>query len=166
MTSDDLARQYAEALAAKFTQPVHRYDRKTDTETIVGEHPADRVDRTLTVTFIASDGYPASRVVTCMEAAEVCAAVTNDEAERLRRELETAQATIARVDALHQPHSVWLLQPCDRHQGPEWRRDIAKCPSCSRGKQTTCSNISCESWPCADHLALHDETEEECQHRG
>ncbi|RCG31921.1 hypothetical protein DQ384_05090 [Sphaerisporangium album] len=77
-------RWYAEALAAKFTEPTSRYDRMTDTETVEGATPAERVDRQMRVRFLAGDGHPSFTGVTCTEAAEVCAAVRDDALAELR----------------------------------------------------------------------------------
>jgi hypothetical protein len=54
--------------------------------------------------------------------------------------LDDARATIARVDAAHQP---------ERRSG--W---------------WACISIYCEGWPCHVHIALHDETEDTCTHAG
>lgn len=90
----DTRQRYAEALAAKFTESLPRYDRKTDTDWIDKPEPADRVDFTMSVSFIAGDGDPAWRMVTCNEAAEVCAAVRDEELERLRTALASYEKTI------------------------------------------------------------------------
>lgn len=111
---DGSRHRFAEALAAKFTSSRHRYDRKTDTETVENPEPADRVDHVMAVHFVAGDGLPSSRMVTCNEAAEVCAAVRDEELADIRKELaenesvmrvlrrqrDEAETAIARVRAL------------------------------------------------------------------
>lgn len=160
---DGGARQrYAEALAARFTEPRYRCDRYGENEWVENPEPSDRVDQSLTVHYVADDGYPAFRMVTCNEAAEVCAAVRDVE-------LEIVQARIARVDALHQPKQTGNWLSCAVHSA---RSPDPDCPRCAKAPIRTCSNQACKqpgaqgTWPCETHLALHDETEEECQHRG
>jgi hypothetical protein len=97
--ADDLRALYAEALAAKFTEPVYRYDRKTGREWVENPEPADRVGESLLVRFIAPDGGPAFRAVTCEEAAEVCADVRDAELEQLRARVAELEATPVDWDA-------------------------------------------------------------------
>jgi hypothetical protein len=99
--TDDLRQRYAQALAEKFTSPTYR-SRKIapgEYEDIVeNPEPADRIDRQMWVHFTASDGHPSTTGVTCEQAAEVCAAVRDEEMAALHQQL--ARAEIA-FDDLH-----------------------------------------------------------------
>lgn len=86
--------------------------------------------------------------------------------QALRRHRDTAEATIARVDARHQPQrSVWY-QPCAAHHVVSHGSVVADCPNCRKTPQVECVNPWCDGWPCSEHLALHDETTETCTHAG
>ncbi|SET50178.1 hypothetical protein [Nonomuraea wenchangensis] len=94
--SDDLRQRYAEALAAKFTEPVYRCDRDGENERVEKPEPADRIGQTPYVMVTAGDGCRSFWTPSCAELAEVVAAVRDEEMERLRE----AEATIARVRQL------------------------------------------------------------------
>jgi hypothetical protein len=96
------------------------------------------------------------------QANEHAAARSGDTGE-LRRMLGEAQATIARVDALHQPRPARQWKPCQLHTGARVP-DLDACPDCTSTPITVCSRITCCGWPCDEHLALHNETEETCVH--
>ena len=89
-TSGDMWRKFAVALAARFTRPVPRMVKGRTTDELEDPLPADRIGRAMSTHWIASDGYPSFGMVTCAEAAEVCAGVRDEEVERLRAELAGA----------------------------------------------------------------------------
>lgn len=68
---------------------------------------------------------------------------------------------VARVDALHQLGTVAQWHPCPRHVTQ--RRMPRGCSDCTFDAVKTCP--TCRIWPCPTHLALYDETEEDCSHR-
>ncbi|MDH2424785.1 hypothetical protein [Sphaerisporangium sp. TRM90804] len=143
---DDLRQRYAEALAEKFTESTHRYDRKTDTETVEGATPAERVNRQMRVSFVAGDGYRSFTGVTCLEAAEVCAAVGDGELATLREAFDVVMAqyraykeeaapvfaAVGRVRKLH-----------FRYRGPS---DFDSCAACNGAYEVP--------WPCDTIKAL------------
>jgi hypothetical protein len=90
----DLRQPFAEALAEAFTRPMPKLVKGRPTDEIADPHPGDRVDRTMSVQFTAGDGYPSFRMVTCMEAAEVCAAVRDKEMAALRQEVEQLRVAV------------------------------------------------------------------------
>ncbi|MFD9939782.1 hypothetical protein ACFWYW_04020 [Nonomuraea sp. NPDC059023] len=53
--------------------------------------PADRVEHPVSVVYTADDGHPSIRVATCMEVAEVVAAVRDEALEALRQRAEKAE---------------------------------------------------------------------------
>lgn len=83
-----------EAIAAKFTSPVHRCDKWGETEWVENPEPADRVDQSPRIVFTAGDGHPSFRTPTCAELGEAVAVFRDEEVERLREERDQA---IARV---------------------------------------------------------------------
>lgn len=123
------------------------------------------------------EGFPVGLVTRTVEA---LSKVRDEELERLRllvgvnhglhrsahEDAVRAEDAFARVDAKHQRWHAWTFIPCAYHEGGEWRREITKCSKCVRGVISSCVNERCGPWPCETHLALHDETEEECQHHG
>jgi hypothetical protein len=132
--TDDLRQRYAQALAEKFTSPTYR-SRKIapgEYEDIVeNPEPADRIDRQMWVHFTASDGHPSTTGVTCEQAAEVCAAVRDEETTRLRdkaaedmryaaeRVMHHAQrADQAEAHALRLRQAVTILRAALRHDTP------------------------------------------------
>ncbi len=85
---------------------------------------------------------------------------------RYRDRFEKAEATIARVDALHQPErSIWY-QPCPDHAEHRERHIMDACPTCRKTPDVACASFYCSGWPCHVHVALHDETEDTCTHAG
>jgi hypothetical protein len=98
-TAGDLRRPFAEALAQAFTRPMPKLVKGRPTDEIADPHPGDRVDRTMSVQFTAPDGYPSFRMVTCMEAAEVCAAVRDEEMAALRQEVEQLRVAASPLKA-------------------------------------------------------------------
>lgn len=105
--SDDLRQRYAEALAAKFTQPIPRCDKWGENEWVENPEPADRVGQVPVVMFIAGDGRPSFRMPTCAELAEAVAGTRDAEldswrerAEQAERRAATTGATISRVRQL------------------------------------------------------------------
>jgi hypothetical protein len=97
----------------------------------------------------------------CLRDKAINSMVTGEEARHLALwigELMTAHAealaTIARVDALHQPRQALEILRCHAHRGTSTRED---CPDCTTRPITVCSNITCCGWPCAAHLAIHPE---------
>ena len=97
---DDLRQRYAEALAAKFTRPIPRCDKWGENEWVENPEPADRVEQTVSVLYEASDGHLSIRFPTCMEVAEVVAAVRDEDLQAWRERAESAEAAIARVRRL------------------------------------------------------------------
>jgi hypothetical protein len=95
----DLRQPFAEALAEAFTRPMPKLVKGRPTDEIADPHPGDRVDRTMSVQFTAGDGYPSFRMVTCMEAAEVCAAVRDEEMAALRQEVEQLRVAASPLKA-------------------------------------------------------------------
>ena len=116
----DLRQRYAEALAAKFTEPIYRSDKWGNNEWVENPEPADRIEQTPRIVFTAGDGHPAFRMPSCTELGEVVAAVRDEELERLRliakvnyglyrsahEEAEIAAATVARVRRLRDVYEV------------------------------------------------------------
>lgn len=82
----DLRQRVAEAIAEKFTYPVHRCDRDGENERVENAEPADRIDQTPYVMGTAGDGCRSFWTPTCAELAEVVAAVRDEEMYRLRQE--------------------------------------------------------------------------------
>ncbi|MFI7113984.1 hypothetical protein ACIBK9_47240 [Nonomuraea sp. NPDC050227] len=93
--ADDLRHRYAEALAAKFTEPVYRSDRDGENEWVENPEPADRIDQTPYVMVSAGDGCRAFYTPSCAELAEVVAAVRDEELERLHAVLARVRAQAA-----------------------------------------------------------------------
>lgn len=84
--ADDIRRRYAEALAAKFTEPIYRSDKWGENEWVENPEPADRIDQTPYVMVTAGDGRRSFWMPTCAELGEVVAAVRDEELEQLREE--------------------------------------------------------------------------------
>ncbi|MEV0382369.1 hypothetical protein [Nonomuraea sp. NPDC050643] len=88
MTRDpkgDRARRYAEAIAARFTEPVYRSDRDGENEWVENPEPADRIDQTPYVMVTAGDGHRSFWTPSCAELGEVVAAVRDEELEHVRQ---------------------------------------------------------------------------------
>ncbi len=85
-------------------------------------------------------------------------------------QLSGLREQVARVDARHRPTETKLATLCTGHNSMASVRsvpfaEVAECRGCQTTPALACSNITCCYWPCADHLALHGETEETCAHR-
>lgn len=85
LSVDDFEQRCAEALAEAFTSPSPRMVRGRPTDELADPLPGDRINKTMSVMFTAGDGHPSFRMVTCAEAAAVCAAVRDPELEEYRR---------------------------------------------------------------------------------
>jgi len=88
--ADDLRQRYAEALAEKFTEPIHH------TDWVENPDPSGRVGDSLMVHLVVGGNHQFWSV-TCMEAAEVCAAVRDEEMAALRARLAKAEKLISGV---------------------------------------------------------------------
>ncbi|MGA4989908.1 hypothetical protein [Nonomuraea bangladeshensis] len=95
--SDDLRQRYAEALAAKFTEPVYRCDRDGENEWVENPEPADRIGQTPYVMVTAGDGCRSFWTPSCAELAEVVAAVRDEEMDSLRARAEEADRRLAEI---------------------------------------------------------------------
>ncbi|MEU1883510.1 hypothetical protein ABZ470_39905 [Streptosporangium sp. NPDC020072] len=95
--------------------------------------------------------------ISCLECADLLDRCVEADEKR-----ERAAAAIERVDALHQPTTVRQWIPCEKHATSRvMERD---CPMCVDRPTLICAAEGCGTWPCATHLALHDETEPTCNH--
>jgi Family of unknown function (DUF6461) len=74
---------------------------------------------------------------------------------------KAAVQAVARVDALHRLGVIIQWRPCSHHVTR--RRYPRGCDDCTFDDVKTCP--TCRMWPCLTHLALYDETEEDCSHR-
>jgi hypothetical protein len=84
--------------------------------------------------------------------------------------LHQAEATIARIDALHQPKVITEIRYCDHHMAEARTRAVKPaewqaCADCTSRPVVACSEIRCCVWPCEPHLILHGETADTCAHR-
>ncbi|MDH2424784.1 hypothetical protein [Sphaerisporangium sp. TRM90804] len=85
-------------------------------------------------------------------------------AQHWRDRARNAEAAVARMDALHQPHRAQQHVRCPEHKpGRYWVAPV-DCPMCAVRPVWNCTHITCCYWPCAIHLALYDETEDTCAH--
>ncbi|WP_424533676.1 hypothetical protein ACOZ38_25405 [Sphaerisporangium viridialbum] len=73
------------------------------------------------------------------------------------------RAALTRVDARHQPTTVDKWVPCKEHVN-YWV--VMSCAMCAVRPVQECTNTTCQTWPCADHLAIHGETTATCVHTG
>lgn len=140
-----LVQRYAEALAAVFTRPIPRHDRKAGADWIDKPNPADRVDSTMSVRFIAGDGAPAFRMVTCMEAAEVCAAVRDTELDEARRERDALAVHLARAEAaLDRVRDVHHVHRCavDGHIHTRTPTPCVNDGFCECGRRAPCPTVA------------------------
>ncbi|MFI6594954.1 hypothetical protein ACIBHX_01830 [Nonomuraea sp. NPDC050536] len=172
--TDDLRQRYAEALAAKFTGPSPwfvrgRYAGDTDLS------PADRVDKTMTIRFIAGDGEPALRMPTCNEAAEVCAAVRDEELQAWRERAEKAESALDRLREAAEALRAELGPPSperdarpdgDRIAAAEWVMErlmvtlngpACPAPECGHrgGSHSTSCTLACSD--CGDVDGAHED---------
>ena len=97
----DLRQPMAVALAAAFTRPIPRMVKGRPTDELADPHPADRVHRTMSVHFTAGDGHPSFRMVTCNEAAEVCAAVRDDKLAAALESIDDLNDLIRQERVIH-----------------------------------------------------------------
>ncbi|MFD0659726.1 hypothetical protein [Thermocatellispora tengchongensis] len=72
----------------------------------------------------------------------------------------------ARIDARHQPTTTETWVSCHDHSKQWLTGVLIMCPMCAPRPLTHCTNDTCPTWPCADHLALHGETADTCTHQG
>lgn len=77
--------------------------------------------------------------------ADVVANITEEQAGR-----QAAEATVARVKALHQPRPGKQIKPCEKHG----RFFDSLCVDCRSEPITVCSSITCCDWPCRTWEAL------------
>jgi hypothetical protein len=86
VSGEDLRQRYAEALAEKFTWPAFKAQigRYPD---VVKPETAELTGKYMRAFFVDDSGHPGFRPVICNEAAEVCAAVRDEEMEALRSQL-------------------------------------------------------------------------------
>lgn len=153
--------RYAEALAERFTAPIPVYDPSTGAVTTYGATPAERVPHTtLLVTYTSPTGTTSFQVESSAAVAEVLASEYEKELGLLCQDIEWG---FARVNARHQPETIKEWVPCKEHADRYLARQTS-CPMCAIRPVTVCSNTTCESWPCPDHLALHGETATTCTH--
>jgi hypothetical protein len=129
--ADDLRHRYAEAIAAKFTEPIYRCDPEGSNERVENAEPADRIDQTPYVMVTAGDGFRSFWTPTCAELGEVVAAVRDEEMETARKEVARLAAAVGRGQALHSPN---VSNPLG-----------AWCDACMT------------SWPCNTFAALDDQ---------
>ncbi|MEU7891728.1 hypothetical protein AB0B45_02560 [Nonomuraea sp. NPDC049152] len=76
------------------------------------------------------------------------------------------RAAFDRIDARHQPTAIELWVTCPEHAEQWVHALLTMCPMCAPRPVTHCTNDSCPTWPCADHLALYGETTATCTHKG
>ena len=81
--------------------------------------------------------------------------------EMVDRERSEAVLRAERVDERHQPVQKGQWVSCSLHS--TWSPDPG-CEKCAKSPIWKSTNTACGSWPCEDHLTLHDETEETCAH--
>ncbi|MDH2424783.1 hypothetical protein [Sphaerisporangium sp. TRM90804] len=88
-----------------------------------------------------------------------------NDAERWRDRALRAEATVARVDAAHQPRQATWYRRCPAHLGQVPWEVMDACPDCVKTYDVECSSFHCLGWPCHVHTLLWGETEDTCVHR-
>jgi hypothetical protein len=140
--SDDLRQRYAEALAAKFTQPIPRCDKWGENEWVENPEPADRVGQVPVVMLIADDGRPSFRMPTCAELAEAVAGTRDEELERLRTIEAEVPAMVQKIRglqiALNEETSARMASGRD---AAEWRERAEKAEPSAATAEATISRV-------------------------